>query len=333
MPNLAAPNPWLDQHYAKPQTLVKIGRRRRLNLLVAGQGAPTVIFAPGLNGTTLHWARVQHAIALRTRTIAFDKAGIGFSDPGPMPRTASAIVDDLRAALFAAGVGPPYVLVGHSSGGLQMRLFAFRHPQEVVGMVMVDSASEHQDRRIDEARGDRGNETQRRELLRTYTRLARLARTGALAPGTPDYDRAVSGAPPALTPALYAAHLAQRTSPAYWRALRSESAAAGGANSDQIAAARRSLGETPLGDMPLIVLTAGKNILPRSGETAAAAEARHAAWQTMHEEIAALSTRGERRTVMGAGHAIQSEKPEIVTGVIEEVLALARAARLCRMAG
>jgi pimeloyl-ACP methyl ester carboxylesterase len=321
---LAAPNPWLDQHYATPQTLVKIGRRRRLNLLIAGEGAPTVIFAPGLNGATLHWARVQHAVALRTRTVAFDKAGIGFSDPGPMPRTAAAIVEDLRAALSAAGFGPPYLLVGHSAGGLQMRLFAFRYPQEVVGMVMVDSSSEHQDRRIDEVRSDHGNETQRRELLRTYSRLARLARTGALAPGTPDYDRAVGGASPTLTPALYAAHVAQLTSPGFWRALRSESAAAGGASSDQVAAARRPLGEPPLGDMPLIVLTAGKNLLPRSGETLAAAEARREIWRFMHDEIAALSTRGERRTVADAGHVIQVEKPEVVIAAIEEVLALAR---------
>jgi hypothetical protein len=62
----------LDQHYAAPQTLVKIGRRRRLNMLVVGEGAPTVIFASGLIGTTLDWARVQHAVALRTHTRAGD---------------------------------------------------------------------------------------------------------------------------------------------------------------------------------------------------------------------------------------------------------------------
>ena len=86
-------NPSLDQHYAVPQTLVKIGLRRRLNLLIAGEGAPTVIFAAGMNGTTLHWARVQRVIAEKTRTVAFDKAGLGFSDPGPLPRTAAAVVD------------------------------------------------------------------------------------------------------------------------------------------------------------------------------------------------------------------------------------------------
>jgi pimeloyl-ACP methyl ester carboxylesterase len=315
-----SPNPWLDQHYASPQTLVKIGRRRRLNLLIAGEGAPTVIFAAGLIGTTLHFARVQREVALKTRTIAFDKAGMGFSDPGPLPRTAAAIVEDLRAALKAADIAPPHVLVGHSAGGPQLRLFAFRHPDEVVGMVMVDSASEHQYRRMDEAAGASDSEILRRELRRTYTRLTRLARAGALVPGTADYDRAVGPPSPTLTPAVSAAHAAQRTTPGFWRALRSEASAADGASSDEIAAARR-----PLGDMPLIVLTAGR-FAPRAGETAAATDARRAVWRTMHDEIAALSTRGERREIEGAGHSIQIDRPDVVIGAIDEVLALARAA-------
>lgn len=320
----AAPDPWLDQHYAAPQTLVKIGRRRRLNLLIAGEGAPSVIFAAGLIGTALHWARVQRAVALKTRTIAFDKAGLGFSDPGPLPRAASAIVEDLRAALAGADIAPPYVLVGHSAGGPQMRLFAFRYPPEVVGMVMVDSSSENQYRRMDDAAGVRDGEILRRELRRTYTRLARLARTGALAPGTPDYDRAVGPPSPTLTPAMQAAHVVQRTSPGFWRALRSEARAADSVSSDEVAAARLSLGDTPLGGMPLIVLTAGR-MPPRPGETGAVTAARYEVWRSMHDEIAALSTRGERRTVEGAGHGIQMDKPDAVIAAIEEVLALARA--------
>jgi pimeloyl-ACP methyl ester carboxylesterase len=319
----AALNAWLDQHYAAPQTLVKIGRRRRLNLLIAGDGAPTAIFAPGLNGTTLHWARVQRAVALKTRTVAFDKAGIGFSDAGPMPRTASAIVADLRAALRAANIAPPYVLAGHSAGGLQMRLFALRHPEEVVGMVMVDSSSEYQDRRFDKARGDRLNQVQRIELLRSYSRLARLARKAALEPGTADYHRAVGPPTPNLTPAVWTAHVAQRTSPAYWRALRSESAATNTTSSEEVSAARGALGVRPLGHMPLIVLTAGKNAAVRAGESVGDAVARHKVWLKMHDEIAALSSRGERRTV-DAGHGIPNEKPEAVIAAIEEVLALAR---------
>ena len=200
-----------------------------------------------------------------------------------------------------------------------MRLFAFRYPQEVVGMVMVDSSSEHQVRRIAEVTGVRDGETQRRELQRTYSRLARLARTGALVPGTPDYDRAVGPRSPTLTPALNAARVAHRTSPGYWRAMQSEAAASDSASSDEVAGARRSLG-----DMPLIVLTRGMDTL-RPEETSASAELRRQLWRTMHEEIAALSKRGERRTVEGAGHSIQLDKPEVVIAAVEEVLALARA--------
>src|ERR1700677_3158990 len=114
-------NARLVRYYATPQTLVRVSRRRRLNLLIAGQGEPTVIFAPGGWASTLEWARVQHAVAERTRTVAYDNAGFGFSDPGPPPRTASAIVNDLRAALKAADIPPPYVLAGWSFGGLIMR--------------------------------------------------------------------------------------------------------------------------------------------------------------------------------------------------------------------
>jgi len=108
----------------------------------------------------------------------------------------------------------------------------------------------------------------------------------------------------------------------YWRALRSESAASQSTGSDQVAAAREALGEPPLGDMPLIVLTAGKNAAARRGETAAAADTRHTTWCSMHDEIAALSSRGERRNV-DAGHSIQVEKSEVVIDAIEKVLALA----------
>jgi pimeloyl-ACP methyl ester carboxylesterase len=321
-----ASNSWLDQHYAAPQRLVKVSRRRRLNLVIAGEGAPTVILAPGLNGTALHWALVQPAVALKTRTVAFDKAGIGFSDPGPLPRTASAVVGDLRAALEAADLAPPYVLVGASAGGLYMQLFAFRHPEDVVGMVMVDSSCEHQYRRFGDAIGDRDADWRlRRDFLRTYSRLAQLAREGGLTPGTPDYDRAVGPRSPSLTPAVWAAHVAQRTSPAFWRSLRSESAATyaeGGGSiiSDEVAAARR-----PLGEIPLIVLTAERSPQPRLGEPESAAQTRRLLWRAMHDEVAALSTRGERRTVAGSGHGIQLEKPEVVVAAVEEVVAMARA--------
>ena len=311
-------NALLDRYYAAPQTRVKVSGRRRLNLLIAGEGEPTVIFAPGGGASTLEWMLVQHPIAAKTRTVAYDNAGFGFSDPGPLPRTGSATVSDLRAALKAAHLAPPYVLVGWSLGGLIMRLFAFHYPREVVGMVLVDSSTEHQDRRFFEVTGDptfNPKSREAREHRRKWLRVEQMARAGALAAGTPEYDEFVGPPTPVLTDATNAARLAQLTAPGRYRAFRSEMANVMTATSDEVDAVR-----APLGDMPLIMLTAG--LAPPALNDKA--EVFHQVLCTMHDEFAALSTRGVRRTVEGAGHDIQIEKPELVIAAIEEVLALAR---------
>lgn len=307
----AAPNPRMDV-YASPQTLVKVSRRRRLNLYITGEGSPTVILAPGLGGTTLSWGRVQRHVAAYSRAVSFDHAGMGFSDPGPLPRTSSAIVADLRAALKAANIPPPYVLVGHSAGGLNMRLFAYLYPKEVVGMVMVDSSTEFQSRRLFDAEGAKAWD---RAGAKRTSRLLKLTRAGALKPGTADYEAAVGAPDPTLTPALNAAVQAQRLSPAYWRATGSELKAFGGQSAEQVAAAKR-----PLGDMPLIVLTAERLAVSPTEE---ASDAQRDAWRQMHDEIAALSSRGERRAI-DCGHNIQVEQPRAVTAAIEDVVQMAR---------
>ena len=316
------PNPRMDLYYAVPQTLVKIGDRRRLNLLILGDGSPTVIFAPGGGASTLEWARVQHPISAETRTVAYDNAGFGFSDPGPLPRTGSACVNDLRAALKAADIAPPYVLVGWSLGGLHMRLFAFRHPEEVLGMVLVDSSTEHQGRRLFEVTGnplfDEARRAKHPEVLAARAKMARvekLAREGTLKPGMPEYDEFVGPPLPTVTPAVNAARVAQRTSQGRYRAARSEMKHFMGATSDEVAAARR-----PLGDIPITMLTASR--LPPN-VPADQADAWRDALCAMHDEFATLSTRGVRRSV-DAGHGIQTEKPEVVISAVKEVLAMAR---------
>ena len=307
----APPDPRMDV-YASPQTLVRVNRRRRLNLCISGEGAPTVILAPGMGGTSLGWRRVQPDVARFTRVVSFDHAGMGFSESGPLPRTSSAIVLDLHAALRTADIGPPYVIVGHSAGGMHMRLFAFLHPDEVAGMVMVDSSSEHQGPRMFAAKDARRRD---RKNLKRLTKITSLARAGALTPAAAEYASAVGEPDPTLTPAVNAAVRAQRFSPIFWRALRSESLAFGARSSEEVAAAHRSLG-----DMPLIVLTAGRLAVSR---TESATEAQQTAWSQMHDEIAALSSRGRRRTI-DCGHNIQLEQPRAVTVAIEEVVRMVR---------
>lgn len=125
--------------YAAAPTKVDIGGRR-IALRCAGTGGPTVVLDTGLGGWSIHWWLVQPVLAKRVRTCACDRAGFGDSDPPPGPQTVGDVARDLHAALRAAREKPPYVLVGQSLGGVEVRLFTQRWRHEVAGMVLVDSS-------------------------------------------------------------------------------------------------------------------------------------------------------------------------------------------------
>jgi pimeloyl-ACP methyl ester carboxylesterase len=117
---------------------------RRLDVATAGAGRPTVVLVPGAGLPMTTWGGIPAEVAAFTRVCAYDRDGLGRSDPGPRPRAAGLIVEDLHAALAGAGIAPPLVLVGHSFGGLVVRLYASRYPEDVVGLVLVDAAHEDQ---------------------------------------------------------------------------------------------------------------------------------------------------------------------------------------------
>jgi pimeloyl-ACP methyl ester carboxylesterase len=124
-----------------------VGGGRKLFLTCAGAGSPTVILEAGAGGGGNACSNVQPEVATFSRICSYDRANIpgGASDPAPKPRAAGDVVADLHAAPTAAGVPGPVILVGHSDGGLFVRLYASRYPDEVVGMVLVDAVSEELD--------------------------------------------------------------------------------------------------------------------------------------------------------------------------------------------
>src|SRR4051812_8099317 len=132
-----------------PGTLAVPPDHPRPHLVGMGRGSPTVLLEAGFGAGASAWGRVQPRIAAKTRVCAYDRAGFGWSDPGPEPRTGEAIARDLDFGLKAAGISGPYVVVGHSAGGLYARLFAARRRAAVVGLVFVDSSVEHQTQRLD----------------------------------------------------------------------------------------------------------------------------------------------------------------------------------------
>lgn len=125
---------------------------RTVRMLVAGQGGvATVVFESGAGAPLEMWGKVQPDVSRFARTVSYDRAGIGLSDKGPLPRDGRRIASELRRALLSGGIAPPYILVGASFGGLYVRIFAGMYPADVAGMVLVDPTTDNQ--RFDSAVG------------------------------------------------------------------------------------------------------------------------------------------------------------------------------------
>ena len=130
-----------------PGRLIDIGGYR-LHLDCVGSGSPTVVFDAGGADDSLAWYKVQPEISQHVRACTYDRAGLGWSDPSPLPRTSRVIAIELHTLLQRAQVYGPYVLVGHSLGGMNVRMFAALYPQEIGGMVLVDSVYPYQYNRL-----------------------------------------------------------------------------------------------------------------------------------------------------------------------------------------
>lgn len=135
------------QRIRRPGRLVSAGAFR-LNLHCTGKGSPTVVLEAGLADSLDAWRGLQPDVARFVRVCSYDRAGYGYSDPGPMPRTSDRIASELHTALVSAGEKPPYVLVGHSFGGFNVRVFNGKYPEQVSGLVLIDATQEDQYRML-----------------------------------------------------------------------------------------------------------------------------------------------------------------------------------------
>ncbi len=128
----------LERKHPAPGQLFDVGGHR-LHLQHQGTGSPAVIIDAGLSGASHDWETVATGVSAFSLACTYDRAGYGWSDPGPRPRTSQQVVAELRALLRQAKIEPPFILVGHSWGGLNVRLFASLHPEGVAGLVLVDA--------------------------------------------------------------------------------------------------------------------------------------------------------------------------------------------------
>jgi pimeloyl-ACP methyl ester carboxylesterase len=309
-----------DPAYTHAQRLVEIEPGRSLNLYCTGKGSPTVVFDSGGGGETVDWATVQPVIAGHTQACSYDRAGLGFSDPSKRSSDSANIVDDLHRLLTAAAIKPPYVLVGASYGGLNVRLYADTYPAEVVGMVLVDSTSE--DWKQEELKLDPRHLTIEQARAQNFTTdwqsqrdCVKAASTGFVE-GTEHYKRCVGEPNPTESKAINDAESKAHLSLGHQKSLLSEDESIFFTSADEVRAARRWYGA-----MPLIVLTSEPVAKPRAYETPEFRAALNRLHAVLADQMAALSTRGVLRPVPNSTHEIQLSQPEAVNSAILEVLA------------
>jgi pimeloyl-ACP methyl ester carboxylesterase len=301
------------RRFPPPGELVDIDGRR-LHLWRAGEGSPAVVIATSLAEPGHGWAEIQPRLAQHTTVVLYDRAGLGWSDPGPWP-TGKRIVDDLHALLDATRIPPPYVLVGHSVGGLHVRLYAARHPEQVVALMLVDSSHPDQSHRLRERCGGwrfsrPGHWLQAAKSAFRPLGLARLrgslrARYGHGANIPPSPRR---GIPPELAEAAAAIGRSSRQRRAGVRELLAFSSVA--AEVSRVVAGTAG----SLGQLPLTVITRGTKDpppWPRGAE---------AVWQELQAELALLSERGIHLHAESGDHFVHRSDPDLVVRAIADLV-------------
>ena len=284
-----------------PGRLFDVGGGRRLHLQCSrqGEGRIVVIEAGAGNDSTL-WAWLLPQIASFASACTYDRAGLGWSDPAPRPMTIEDRADDLHSLLAAANLRGPVVLVGHSYGGYIVRIFAERYPEQVAGMVLIESAEEAYTfdpwgmRYLAEVRAREG-------------RVAWAARLGLLrfcVKLLPTCCDPVRGVPPDVRDEMTALYL--RTS----RHL---------AAADEMAALekvpepmRKPGGFGTLHDMPLVVITRAS----RDPNTKAPTQPE---WLAAQQRLRALSSRASHVVAQRSGHMVQFSEPQVIVEAIRTI--------------
>lgn len=288
---------WDRHSNPPPGTFVEVNGVR-MHLYCTGKGSPTVVLDSGLSNTWLDWYKVQPEVAKFTRVCAYDRAGVGWSDPSPGPRTSRVIAEELHTLLRNAGVAPPFVLAGHSIGGLHVRMYASLYRAEVAGLVLVDACHPDQPRRLPGF--EAGNRHRRREIERDRDLMPfgipRLMGWCGIWYGSAETGRRAALRGFDCTVRQKEGTLAEM--------------AGSGESFDQA----RATGS--LGDMPLIVVS--------QAPSSARAQQFLSFWYPMQEELARLSSRGSHVIAQGSGHMIALDRPDVVLAAIRDVVAQCR---------
>jgi pimeloyl-ACP methyl ester carboxylesterase len=275
--------------FEPPGKLVEVnGRNMHINCI--GNKSPTIILDSGAGGFSLEWRNIQHSLSQYARVCAYDRAGYGWSDMGPLPRTTKRIAHELHTLLENAGIHGPFIIVGHSFGGFTAQYFARYFEDEIAGLVLVDSSHDEQVYRLPE----NGKNVVRRSLHQDRSTMVTKA---VLHEHYPEEDAAVAQQ-------LMARWSAMLT----WREEM--------ANYALSARELRDLHRGPILQIPIVVLTRGKRVWPDTPY----GDAMEKAWTELQDELSDLSDHSTHIIAENSGHVIHLDEPDLVVDAIHDVL-------------
>jgi len=268
--------------YPPPGQMVDVGGYR-LHINCTGTSSPTVVIAAGLQDWSTSWGGiVQPEVSKTTRVCTYDRAGMGWSEPGPLPRDAAHFAKELHTLLQNANIPGPYVLVGHSLGGFVVRVFVHDYPSEVAGVVLIDSMNPKQ-----EAKASQDQVSQASSQSQPFSWQALLARFGIA--------RLLVKLPAIAPPVAEAAYYPLYIRPQAFQTTDDESQALP-------ASAAQAATVKTFGDVPLIIVTGKLNPIPD--------------WPVWQAELLQLSSNSQHIVAEKSGHLVQVDEPDTAVAAI-----------------
>ena len=273
--------------FAIPGKLVDVGGYR-LHIYCEGKGLPAIIFDSGTGGFSLEWTRVQKVLSRRTRVCSYDRAGYGWSDMGPLPRTSERITRELHTLLARADVTGPYILAGHSFGGYTAQLFARNYPEETAGLVLIDSSHPEQIERMP----SKEPATPAKSVARTRSYIVSRH---IMHPNFPDE-----------VVLLARRIMNSRHHASTWREEMTVFPLS----------AKQVLTSKPMPAVPVVVLTRGRRIWPNN----AYGDEMERVWMELQDELSQLGANPVHLIAERSGHLIHLDQPGFVITAIQTML-------------
>ncbi len=260
----------------------------RLHIVCKGQGLPTIVFDSGAGGFSLEWTRVQNALARQTQVCAYDRAGYGWSDMGPLPRTSKRIAAELHTLLKNAHVPGPYIIVGHSFGGYTAQYFARHFPKDTAGIVLIDSSHPEQIERLPQPK----TEPNKRQSSRSRSYLMM-------------YPIMHENFPDKVVDVAYRLMTSWKHKLTWREEMMSFPISA-----------HEVLHSDPMPIIPVVVLTRGQRVWPRNDY----GDEMEKIWMELQDELSQLSRNPVHLIAEKSGHSIHLDQPGIVITALQTVL-------------